>query len=159
MAAQIIQLDTFRARKFAPCTFNHSAFAGICPVATPKLTPTLTPTPHSTPSAQFQFWTGASGKRYVHTTYPFLYCPQLPACNYILVHRSPDGLCKPLAVGRTMNQARSLNLAEIRRLGANLGANEVHVHLLAGNPEKAQRVEADLHAACFNSISWSAARH
>jgi len=157
MAAQIIQLDIHRARKSASCSLSHRVFSNYCPEAVPV--PEPAPAPFSPGSAQFQFWTGASGKRYVHTTYPFLFCPQLPACNYILVHRSPEGHCKPLAVGSTMNQARSLNLAEIRRLGANLGANEVHVHLLAGNPKKAQRVEADLLAACFHSLSWSGTRH
>ncbi|MCK9911347.1 hypothetical protein MXD81_19505, partial [Microbacteriaceae bacterium K1510] len=34
-------------------------------------------------AARFHFWTGASGKRYVHSVYELVECPPLPAANYV----------------------------------------------------------------------------
>ncbi|MBU2582087.1 MAG: hypothetical protein KJ622_10250 [Alphaproteobacteria bacterium] len=94
-----------------------------------------------------QFWVGASGSRYIHTVHSLLQCPELPAVNYLLVHRDANGLPKVLAAGHTKNDAPSLNLAEIRRHGATLGANEVHVHMLTDNTSAAKVVEHDLRQA------------
>lgn len=94
-----------------------------------------------------QFWTGASGNRYIHSIYSLLYCPELPAVNYLLVHRDPQGTQKVLAAGHTKHDAPSLNLAEVRKLGATLGANEVHVHRLADDATAAKVVEHDLRQA------------
>lgn len=96
------------------------------------------------PDARFQFWRGASGKRYVHTIYSLLECPELPAGNFILVRRDADGRRTVLVIGRLAHQAPSLNLAEIRQKGAQMGANEVHVHLLAETTQQSQQVECDL---------------
>jgi len=95
-------------------------------------------------ASRFHFWTGASGKRYVHTVYELLDCPALPAANYILVRREPGARRKVLSIGRVGNSAASLNLAEIRQRGAELGADEVHVHLLADTPKLSKLVEFDL---------------
>src|SRR4029079_1425138 len=84
-------------------------------------------------TTRFHFWTGASGKRYVHSVYDLLECPPMPAVNYVLVRRNVDGRLEALSIGRVSNGAPSLNLAEIRHRGAELGAHEVHVHLLAEN--------------------------
>ena len=62
----------------------------------------------------FRFWTGASGKRYVHTVYELLDCPALPAANYILVRREPGARRKVLSIGRVGNTAASLNLNLLR---------------------------------------------
>ncbi|KUO62686.1 MAG: hypothetical protein APF80_10275 [Alphaproteobacteria bacterium BRH_c36] len=97
-------------------------------------------------SAQ-QFWIGASGARYIHTIHSLLYCPELPAVNYLLVRRDSLGVQTVLAAGHTAHYAPSLNLAEIRRHGATLGANEVHVHMLADNVSSAKVIEQDLKAA------------
>jgi hypothetical protein len=93
---------------------------------------------------RFHFWCGASGQRYVHTIYPLVDCPALPASNYILVKREASGKRTVLSIGRVANSAPSLNLAELRQRGAELGANEVHVHLLAGTAKQAKLVEFDL---------------
>jgi hypothetical protein len=93
---------------------------------------------------RFHFWTGASGKRYVHTVYELLECPPLPAANYVLVRREPGARRKVLCIGRVGNTAATLNLAEIRQRGAELGADEVHVHLLAESAKLAKLVEFDL---------------
>ena len=39
----------------------------------------------------FSYWTGISGRRYVHTVYSLLGCPVLPEANYVLVHRDAAG--------------------------------------------------------------------
>lgn len=95
-------------------------------------------------AGRFHFWTGASGKRYVHTVYELVDCPALPAANYILVRREPGTRRKVLAIGRVDQSVPSLNLAEIRQRAAELGAQEVHVHLLAETAKLAKLVEFDL---------------
>lgn len=95
-------------------------------------------------AGRFHFWTGASGKRYVHTVYELIDCPALPAANYVLVRREPGSRRKVLSIGRVDHSVPSLNLAEIRRRGAELGAHEVHVHLLAETAKLAKLVEFDL---------------
>lgn len=92
----------------------------------------------------FMFWTGASGACYVHSVYRLMDCPPVDAANYVLVKRHDDGQRTVIAIGRASQSAPSLNLAEIRQRGAQLGANEVHVHLLAGSLADGQRIEADL---------------
>ncbi len=92
----------------------------------------------------FHFWTGASGKRYVHSVYDLLECPPMPEANYVLVRRDARGRPEALSIGRVTNGAASLNLAEIRQRGAELGADEVHVHLLADNSKLGKLVEFDL---------------
>jgi hypothetical protein len=50
-------------------------------------------------------------------------------------------------VGNTKDDAISLNLAHLRHEGAKIGANEVHIHLLADTAHERALVEADLTAA------------
>jgi len=95
-------------------------------------------------AARFHFWSGASGKRYVHSIYELVECPPMPAANYVLVRRNADGCPEALSIGRVTNAAPSLNLAEIRQRGAELGATEVHVHLLADNAKLGKLIEFDL---------------
>lgn len=94
-----------------------------------------------------EFWTGATGARFVHTVFGLIECPDLPRSNYVLVCRDADGRRQSLRVGRVESDAPSLNLAEIRQTGAMLGATEVHVHLIAGNEPRRRMVELDLSAA------------
>jgi hypothetical protein len=125
MGARIIDFAAYRAQRFgceAPAT-QESHFKDL---------------------TRFHFWTGASGKRYVHTIYDLIECPPLPAANYILVRRAPGTRRQILSIGRVRNDCSSLNLAEIRQRGAELGAEEVHVHLLAETPKVARLVEFDL---------------
>ncbi len=128
MGARVIQLAEIRARRNetapAPAAFNGAAeFAD-----------------------RFHFWSGASGRRYVHTVYSLIECPELASGSYIFVRRGADGRRIALAIGRTTHDAASLNLAEIRHQGALIGANEVHVHLLAGTAAQSRMVELDLRA-------------
>lgn len=95
----------------------------------------------------FAYWNGISGRRYVHTIYSLLGCPALPEANYVLVHRDADGRASVLRMGRTSDEAATLNLAHIRRHGAELGATEVHVHMLARSDAERARIEFDLRSA------------
>lgn len=133
MSAEIIQLAAFRANRQA---------AEAAPLANLG-----TPLPEAPP--RFHFWTGASGKRYVHTVYSLFDCPTLEDANYILVRRSDRSRRTVLAIGRLANRCPTQNLAEIRQHSAALGADEVHVHLLASSSQEAEAVEADLITAQF----------
>lgn len=95
---------------------------------------------------RFHFWSGASGRRYVHSVYDLLDCPEVPAANFLLVKRDASGHRSVLAIGHAVHEAASLNLAEIRFRAARLGANEVHVHLLAPSAQERRIVELDLRA-------------
>jgi hypothetical protein len=101
-------------------------------------------------SHSFEFWSGASGQRYVHTVYSLIECPELPRANYMLVRRDASGRRHILRIGRLTHRAKSLNLAEIRHNGAKLGANEVHVHLIGRSSEQRRQIELDLCAAQGN---------
>ncbi|MGD9868262.1 MAG: hypothetical protein AB7U38_09730 [Hyphomicrobiales bacterium] len=101
----------------------------------------------------YHYWMGASGARYLHTVYTLRSCPLLPRANFILVRREANGSRRPLAIGRTMAGAQSLNLAYLRREGARAGANEVHVHLLAETDAERSRVETDLRSRQFGTAT------
>jgi hypothetical protein len=105
----------------------------------------------------FHYWRGASGRRHLHTVYTLIGCPALPQANYILVRRHDDGSRTPLLFGQTKDDAATLNLAHLRHEGAKLGANEVHVHLLAESADQRDQVEADLRAAHYSRIAANAA--
>ena len=145
MGARVIQLADIRARRLAP---------------EPKLT-AFDSVP-ATGQEHFHFWRGASGRRYVHTDYDLFDCPEVPAANFLLVERDASGRRSVLAIGHLKNQAASLNLAELRHRAARLGANEVHVHLLAPSAQERRTVELDLRAAridCGADERISATRH
>jgi hypothetical protein len=101
----------------------------------------------------FHYWRGASGRRYLHSVYTLIGCPALPRANYILVRRYDDGTRVALAFGQTKDEAVTLNLAHLRHEGAKIGANEVHIHLLAETAEERAMVEADLMAAHLRRVA------
>ena len=141
MSAEIIWLADVRTRrtsKEASQPFEDAA-------------PTVSENP-----PRFHFWTGASGKRYVHTVYSLFDCPAIEDANYILVRRTNKAARTVLAIGRLRNQNASLNLAEIRQHASALGADEVHVHLLAASEQEALAVEEDLITAQFSAGPRSA---
>jgi hypothetical protein len=133
MSAEIIGFAEFRARRA-----GHVAASGIGETI---LTTDTSP--------RFHFWTGASGKRYVHTVYSLFDCPPLGLASYVLVRRASKTERKVLAIGRLSHEQASMNLAEIRQRAATLGADEVHVHLLATTANECQAVEVDLRTAQF----------
>lgn len=139
MSAEIIRLADVRMRRGK----------AVPPFAVAPASASETP-------PRFHFWSGASGKRYVHTVYSLFDCPPIEDANYILVRRADSTTRTVLAVGRLFNQCAMLNLAEIRHHASALGADEVHVHLLAASSQEAQAVEADLITAQFTSGPQSA---
>lgn len=136
MGARIIDLAQVRAQKSQPNSEIEHSHARI-----------------QTSENRFHFWSGASGQRYVHTIYSLIECPEMPAGNYVLVRRTAEGRRIALAVGRATHAAASLNLAEIRQRGAQLGANEVHVHLLAENKSQSKLIEFDLRSGQLQPLS------
>jgi hypothetical protein len=133
MSAEIIAFADFRSRREGQPAGPAFAFdAG-----------------QSDTSPRFHFWTGASGRRYVHTVYSVFDCPPLGVASYVLVRRVSKTERKVMAIGRLSNEQASLNLAEIRQRAATLGADEVHVHLLAMTASECQAVEIDLRTAQF----------
>jgi hypothetical protein len=74
------------------------------------------------------FWRGTSGHAYVHTVYTLAGCPPLPPASVLLVDNQGGTRRVILDVIGVGHAAPSLNLAEVRQRGAQLGANEVHVH-------------------------------
>lgn len=133
MGARVIQLAEVRARRSAPQP-ERAAFDGATEL-----------------TDRFHFWSGASSRRYVHTVYNLVDCPEIPAANFLLVHRDDKGHRSVLAIGHLTHDAGSLNLAELRHRGARLGANEVHVHLLGSNDQQRRLIELDLRAAEIDS--------
>lgn len=109
------------------------------------------------PGSHFEFWNGHSGRCYVHTVYGLLDCPELPAANYVLVRRDGGGGRSILFAGRTIHNSGSLNLAEVRHRGAQLGADEVHVHLLAGTDAERRLVAGDITRAYEGQVTLASA--
>jgi hypothetical protein len=103
--------------------------------------------------ARFHVWRGASGRRYVHAVYSLIECPPLPDAPYTLVHRDRAGNRVALHIASGDSHAPTLNLAQIRHRGATLGANEVHVYLLAETDEQRWLVCCDLRAGQFQELS------
>ena len=100
----------------------------------------------------FEFWSGASKERYVHTVYNLIDCPELPQANFMLVRRAADGSRSVLQIGHTPCKSGSENLAMIRHSAAVLGANEVHVHFLPETDKARELVDLDLRAGQFGSL-------
>ena len=130
MSAEIVDFAQFRLRRELPPQAVIEA-----PMALAVTEPSQAP---------FQFWTGASGTRYVHSIYNLFECPPVDAANYILVKRHRDGQRTVLSIGRVLHASASMNLADVRQRSAELGANEIHVHLLADSKSASQQIEADL---------------
>jgi hypothetical protein len=103
--------------------------------------------------ARLHFWRGASTKRYVHTVYSLIECPPLPRALYLLVRRNENGRREVLHIGCSESDAPTLNLARVRQRGAQLGANEVHVHFLAESEAERRLVTCDLRAGQFGALS------
>lgn len=95
----------------------------------------------------FAFWNGISGMRYVHTVYALLDCPEIPDCNIVLVRTSANGDRERLRVMQIETGAGCSNLAEVRRAAAEIGANEIHIHFLAGNTQHRAMIVSDISAA------------
>jgi hypothetical protein len=104
-------------------------------------------------SAGQHVWRGATGSRYTHSVYSLITCPPLPAASYILVRRDDGGRRTALRVGLGQSDAPTVNLAQVRQRGAQLGANEVHVHFGATDDDQRRLVACDLRASLFGTLA------
>ena len=111
---------------------------------------------YKAPTAQRQ-WRGASGRRYTHSVYSLLECPPLPKSVFLLVRRDADGVRSVLHVGMAQSEALSLNLAQVRHRGAQLGANEVHVYLQRSDTARSLAA-IDLRARLFGELTAEPSR-
>ena len=109
------------------------------------------------PAPQRQ-WHGASGKRYAHSVYSLIECPPIPKATYLLVRRDGSGLRTVLHVGIGGSDASTLNLAQIRQRGAQLGANEVHVRFGARSDAARSLAALDLRAGLFGELTAEPSR-
>jgi hypothetical protein len=131
MAARIVSPATLRAVAPAPLTLGL---------------------PEEAPARQ-HVWQGASGHAYAHSVYSLIACPPLPPASYILVRRDDLGRRTALRVGLGESDAPTLNLAQVRQRGAQLGANEVHVHFGAVDEHERRLVACDLRAGLFGTLA------
>jgi hypothetical protein len=102
---------------------------------------------------RLHFWRGASGRRYVHTVYALIECPPLPQAVYLLVNRDKSGRRRVLSIDAGESDAPTLNLARVRQRGAQLGANEVHVHFPSEQEADRRLVLCDLRAGQFGELA------
>jgi len=93
-------------------------------------------------SDRFWFWTGLSGKRYIHSVYSSENCPPLPGAIYVVVRRLENDNRVPVRMGR-FSPLWDFPLP----VDANDSRYEIHVHLLAGDENQTVRVYDDLAAA------------
>ena len=92
---------------------------------------------------RFWYWRGRSGRRYIHSVYALATCPPLPGAVYLAVRRGATG---PVAIGlgRFPPILDGASAERQRTRLSALGANEVHVHLLAKGDQEAESIRADL---------------
>ena len=97
---------------------------------------------------RFWYWSGRSGRRYIHSVYALATCPPLPGAVYIAVRRN-SGVPVPVAValGRFPAILDRVGIDRLRRRLSALGASELHVHLLSRSENEAEAVRNDLAAA------------
>jgi hypothetical protein len=92
---------------------------------------------------RFWYWTGASGRKYIHSVYSLEDCPPLPRAIYLGVRREGP-LRIVMEVGRfTQFWDGPIGSRNLTFLRAN-GVDEIHVHLLAKSPEVAAAIFEDL---------------
>ena len=89
----------------------------------------------------------------MHSVYSLIECPPLPKATYVLVKRAPGGRRRVLHVGVGQSEAATLNLAGVRQRGAQLGANEVHVHFAVDSDAARTLVLCDLRAGQLGSLA------
>jgi hypothetical protein len=92
---------------------------------------------------RFWYWTGASGRKYIHSVYALDECPPLPGAIFVAVRREGP-LRLVVGMGRfTPFWDGPVAGRDLQNL-QDQGACEIHVHLLARSPEVAAAVLDDL---------------
>jgi hypothetical protein len=140
-------------------TAMAARIVSLRPQAAPDPAPVSIRAPAHRPAERTQDqhgWRGASGRVYAHRVYGLIECPPLPPAGYVLVRRDEQGRRTPLRVGVGTSDAPTVNLAEVRRLGAQAGANEVHVRLDVACDAECRLVACDLRAGLFGTLAAAA---
>ena len=104
---------------------------------------------------RFWYWHGASGRRYIHSVYRLQTCPPLPGAVFLAV-RSLGNLRTVLGAGRFAGLWNVNIPAGNAAHWQNLGADEIHVHLLSRDEAEAREIAADLEAALGEGRAISA---
>lgn len=76
--------------------------------------------------------------------YSLLWCPPVPAANFVLTRREAPGKRRVLRIGRVESLTPIYNLAQLRYAGALLGADEIHVHIPAGGARARRRIDRQM---------------
>ncbi len=95
---------------------------------------------------RFWYWSGRTGRRYIHSVYALGGFPPLPGAVYIATRRH-GGVPVAVALGRFPSVLDQGGIERLRRRLGALGATELHVHLLARSENEAESVRSDLAAA------------
>lgn len=95
----------------------------------------------------YRTWLGLSGREYRHAVFSLIGCPPLSEANFVLVRRTDGDDAEVLHVDRVDDSTSSVNLAYVRRLGATLGANEVHIYDRAVSSADRARIELDIRSS------------
>jgi hypothetical protein len=95
---------------------------------------------------RFWYWRGASGRKYIHSVYEPELCPPLPGAIFVAVRRT-GSLRTAISCGRFAPFWDGAMANQVLGQLSSSGVNEIHVHLLAREPEDATRVLADLDSA------------
>ncbi|ESR26405.1 hypothetical protein [Lutibaculum baratangense] len=93
-------------------------------------------------AGQFRYWSGASGKRYLHKILPIELAPDFRHCALLLVSVRGDGEAEVVWAG-----AAGAGAAQAIAAARAAGASEAHVHLLTETPEDAKAVANDIRSA------------
>jgi hypothetical protein len=97
---------------------------------------------------RFWYWTGASGRKYIHSVYGLEDCPPLPGAIYVGVRRDGPlrvvmGIGRFTGVRHGLSGSRDVTAFDAMALRQQ-GIDEIHVHLLATSPEVAKAILEDL---------------
>ena len=95
---------------------------------------------------RFWYWRGHSGREYIHSVYPCAACPPFPGAVYVAVRREGDRRVA-IAAGRFSDFWDVSSDSTGGPRPSELGADELHVHLLARDPLSVQAVVSDIRAA------------
>lgn len=93
---------------------------------------------------KFHYWFGLSGCNYLHTVFAPDACPPLENASYIAVYRDPYGTRHVLGIGLLETQQKDGAAGRKTVNHKFVGANEVHLHLLAETPRASARIVEDL---------------
>lgn len=121
----------------------------------------LSESPALAARSPFHYWQGQSGRWHVTTVFPLLNDYISSPSVYLFVRRDPNGSAHALYIGQTENTTRRMreHMYEKTLQAILLGANELHLHLLAESEAVRISIETDLrngHASPLNKQHSSA---